>query len=52
MHIQPSRTAQSERQELRMKEARIERDTEKQRLERLLAAVRRKLQQREAASQN
>jgi hypothetical protein len=43
MHIQPIQPRPIERQEIRVKEARIERDSEKLRLERLLSAVRTKL---------
>lgn len=42
MHLQPSQTTLMERQELRMKQARVERESETQRLKKLMAEVRKK----------
>ena len=46
MHPQPRQLIQMERQELRMKEARRERESETQRIEKLVALIQAKLSER------
>ena len=42
MHLQPSQNTLMERQELRMKQARLERESETQRLKRLMVELEKK----------